>query len=106
MSTVLASQHGRARCALVTGVSSGIGEAIAKRLLAEGWNVVGFSRSKPGFAAAGLTHKAVDLPDRKVPPIGRLVKPEEIAATTAFLLSEGAGSITGQQIIVCGGASL
>ncbi len=42
----------------------------------------------------------------KLPPIGRLVSPEEVAALTAFLLGPEAGAITGQQIIVCGGASL
>ncbi|POR55601.1 SDR family NAD(P)-dependent oxidoreductase [Bosea psychrotolerans] len=42
----------------------------------------------------------------KMPPMGRLVKPEEVAALTGFLLSEPAASITGQQIVVCGGASL
>jgi len=228
-------EDGRAKRALVTGVSSGIGEAIAQRLLADGWEVVGLSRSQPAVQAERLKHKAVDLADRsalaavlrevrgldaivhaagilrvgrlgeldpengremwrlhvdaaeqivealvpslpdgarivllgsrtatgspgraqyaatkaavigmarsfaielaprqitvnvlapgatdtpmlrdprrasvppKMPPIGRLVKPEEIAATAAFLLSDGAASITGQQIIVCGGASL
>ena len=42
----------------------------------------------------------------KLPPIGRYVKPEEVAATVAFLLRPDAGAITGQQIIICGGASL
>jgi 3-oxoacyl-[acyl-carrier protein] reductase len=42
----------------------------------------------------------------KLPPIGRFVEPAEVAALTAFLLSTAAGAITGQQIIVCGGASL
>ncbi|QCO19659.1 SDR family oxidoreductase (plasmid) [Azospirillum brasilense] len=42
----------------------------------------------------------------KRPPIGRFVKPEEVAALTAFLLSDAAASITGQRIVVCGGASL
>jgi NAD(P)-dependent dehydrogenase (short-subunit alcohol dehydrogenase family) len=42
----------------------------------------------------------------KLPPIGRFVKPEEVAALTAFLLSDAAASITGQRIFVCGGASL
>ncbi|MGG5823366.1 SDR family NAD(P)-dependent oxidoreductase [Falsiroseomonas sp. HW251] len=41
-----------------------------------------------------------------LPPIGRLVTPEEVAALTAFLLGPEAGAITGQQVFVCGGASL
>jgi len=41
-----------------------------------------------------------------LPPIGRLIVPEEVAALAAFLLSEEAGAITGQAIAVCGGASL
>ena len=42
----------------------------------------------------------------KTPPIGRFVKPEEVAALTAFLLSPAAAAITGQQIVICGGSSL
>ncbi|MBP0465404.1 SDR family oxidoreductase [Roseomonas sp. PWR1] len=42
----------------------------------------------------------------KLPPIGRYILPEEIAALTAFLLGPEAGAITGQQIVVCGGSSL
>lgn len=39
-------------------------------------------------------------------PIGRVIKPEEVAATIAFLASAEAGAITGQTIYQCGGASL
>jgi NAD(P)-dependent dehydrogenase (short-subunit alcohol dehydrogenase family) len=42
----------------------------------------------------------------RLPPIGRFVRPEEIAAAAAFLLSEDAAAITGQQLVICGGASL
>jgi NAD(P)-dependent dehydrogenase (short-subunit alcohol dehydrogenase family) len=45
------------------------------------------------------------LPPRR-PPIGRFIKPEEVAAMTAFLLGPEAGAITGQQIVICGGSSL
>jgi NAD(P)-dependent dehydrogenase (short-subunit alcohol dehydrogenase family) len=40
------------------------------------------------------------------PPLGRLIRPEEVAALTAFLLGPDGGSITGQSIVVCGGTSL
>jgi NAD(P)-dependent dehydrogenase (short-subunit alcohol dehydrogenase family) len=41
-----------------------------------------------------------------MPPIGRFVSPEEVAAMAAFLVGEFGGAITGQQIVMCGGASL
>lgn len=39
-------------------------------------------------------------------PLGRIGKPEEIAATVKFLLSEDAGFITGQTLCVDGGDSI
>lgn len=42
----------------------------------------------------------------KVPPIGRLIKPEEVAGLVNYLLSAEAAPITGQEILVCGGGSL
>jgi len=42
----------------------------------------------------------------RLPPIGRLIQPAEIAALVAFLLSAPAAAITGQDIAICGGASL
>jgi NAD(P)-dependent dehydrogenase (short-subunit alcohol dehydrogenase family) len=220
--------------AVVTGVSSGIGAAIAARLLRDGWTVTGLSRTNPGQPAPGFSHHAVDLldPSRlpaaleglrptalvhaaglmragslgaldaeagrtlwrlhveaaslladqlvpempdggrivligsrtasgaagrsqyaaskaalvamarswalelaprgitanvvapaatdtpmlhdparsalppRLPPIGRFIWPEEVAAMTAFLLGPEAGAITGQQIVICGGSSL
>ncbi len=220
--------------AVVTGVSSGIGAAIAARLLRDGWHVTGLSRTDPGVADPRFVHRAVDLLDAdalagaaeglrpnalvhaaglmrggvlgeldaeagrtlwrlhveaaalladrlapgmpdggrivlvgsrtatgaagrsqyaaskaalvamarswamelaprgitvnvvapaatdtpmlrdpgrsavapKMPPIGRLIRPEEVAALTAFLLGPEAGAITGQQMVICGGSSL
>jgi len=220
--------------AIVTGTSSGIGAAIATRLLREGWRVTGLSRSEPGLADPRYAHRAVDLLDAaalpaavadlnptafvhaaglmrggmvgaldaetgrtlwrlhveaasllvdllvprmpdggriiligsrtaagaagrsqyaaskaalvglarswaielaprgitanvvapaatdtpmlrdparravvpKLPPIGRYIHPEEVAALTAFLLGPEAGAITGQQMLICGGSSL
>ena len=42
----------------------------------------------------------------RVPPIGRLIAPAEVAELVAFLLSPAAAAITGQDIPICGGASL
>lgn len=42
----------------------------------------------------------------RLPPIGRLIEPNEIAALVSYLLSPAAAAITGQDIAICGGASL
>jgi NAD(P)-dependent dehydrogenase (short-subunit alcohol dehydrogenase family) len=50
------------RTAVVTGVSSGIGRAIASRLLDDGWAVVGLSRTQPDLPdRPALDWRAVDL---------------------------------------------
>lgn len=41
-----------------------------------------------------------------VPPIGRYIEPAEVAGAVSFLLGPDAGAITGQDILICGGASL
>ncbi|MER6142305.1 SDR family oxidoreductase [Streptomyces sparsogenes] len=41
-----------------------------------------------------------------LPPLGRLVHPEEVAGLTSFLLGPEGGSTTGQTLVMCGGASL
>jgi NAD(P)-dependent dehydrogenase (short-subunit alcohol dehydrogenase family) len=41
-----------------------------------------------------------------VPPLGRLVEPAEVAALTCFLLEPTGAMLTGQTIVLCGGASL
>lgn len=42
----------------------------------------------------------------KLPPIGRFIQPQEVADLVCYLLSPSASAITGQQLIICGGASL
>lgn len=49
--------------ALVTGTSSGIGEALTRELLSRGWHVIGAARRAPAIADSRYTHLRVDLED-------------------------------------------
>ncbi len=42
----------------------------------------------------------------QIPPFGRYVSPQKVVVLTGFLLSDGAASLTGQNMVVCGGAYL
>jgi NAD(P)-dependent dehydrogenase (short-subunit alcohol dehydrogenase family) len=69
-----------------------------------------------GVTVNAVAPGAVDTPMLRDPqrgappvsalPLGRLVRPQEVAATIAFFLGDEAGAITGQTLYVCGGASL
>lgn len=71
----------------------------------------------PGYADTEIVHNAVEMIVRKTGrseaearrtftdtnPQGRLIDPEEVAATVLWLGSEQARSVTGQAIVVAGG---
>ena len=49
------------RTAIVTGTTTGIGEAVARQLLDHGWSVIGIARRPSPFAHARYRHVAFDL---------------------------------------------
>lgn len=79
--------------ALITGTSKGIGRALAERLLAEGWEVFGISRSEAVIENSLYMHFSVDLSDLcKLP--GRLQEIDrEMGTLDALILSAGRGLI-------------
>ena len=93
------SQYAATKAALVALARSWAAESIAAGVTV---NVV---------SPAATETAMLDDPARKsespvLPPLGRLIRPDEIAALVSYLLSAQAGAITGQDIQVCGGSSL
>jgi NAD(P)-dependent dehydrogenase (short-subunit alcohol dehydrogenase family) len=53
--------NGDGKLALITGTSSGIGLALARALLDEGWRVIGMARREAPLAAGRYRHLQLDL---------------------------------------------
>jgi NAD(P)-dependent dehydrogenase (short-subunit alcohol dehydrogenase family) len=93
------SQYGAGKAALVAMARAWAQELLPRRITV---NVV-----SPGTTDTAMLRdpaRANNAP--KIPPIGRLIEPEEVAALSCFLLGSEASAITGQQIFICGGSSL
>ena len=93
------SQYGAAKAALTS-----LARAWAKELVARGVTVNVVAPAATETAMLTDPDRAIIPPE--TPPLGRRIRPDEIAALVAFLLSEDAATITGQEINICGGASL
>ena len=93
------SQYAASKAALVALARSWAAEVVARGVTV---NVV----SPAATQTAMLDDPARSTETPKVPPLGRLIQPQEIAALVAYLLSPDAAAITGQDVSICGGATL
>jgi enoyl-[acyl-carrier protein] reductase III len=97
---------------VVVGVSKAAGEAVTRYIAVEfaKYNIRANSVSGGLVATDALLHftqgmDALEIAASRT-PAGRVVSPEDIAATVAFLCSDEAAMIRGQTIVVDGGASI
>lgn len=93
------SQYAATKAALISLVRSWAAEVVASGVTV---NVV----SPAATQTAMLKDPARQTTSPSTPPMGRMIEPLEIATLVAYLLSPIAAAITGQNINICGGASL
>lgn len=93
------SQYASVKAALIAMARSWAGEVAANGVTI---NVV----SPAATQTAMLSDPARAGSAPQLPPIGRFIDPAEVAALVGFLLSDQAAAITGQDLQICGGASL
>jgi acetoacetyl-CoA reductase len=99
----LKGQFGQTNYSAAKAGMAGFSKALAQEVVKKGVTVNTIS---PGYVETDMV-KAIrsEIRDQIIAsiPMGRLAKPEEIAAVVAFLTSEEAGYITGANISVNGG---
>lgn len=96
------------RGALLTMIPSLAMELAPRRIrvnaVSPGFTDTPMLRSTPGMGSDEVAAMLAAAAAKN--PFGRVGRPEDIAATVAFLASDGAAYITGQEIVVSGGAGL
>lgn len=93
------SQYAATKAAIASLARSWAAEVVTRGVTV---NVVAPAATQTGM----ITDPARQGTPSRMPPIGRLIQPEEVASLVAYLLSPMAAAITGQEIQICGGTSL
>ena len=89
------TNYSAAKAALI-GATKALAQEVAARK-------VTVNAIAPGFIATDMTKELNEAELKKLIPMGRFGKPEEVAALTSFLASDEAAYITGQVISINGG---
>ena len=103
-SRVAQGMAGRSQYAAVKAALIASARSWAAELAPDGVTVNVVSPAATRTAMLDDPGRAASAP--RLPPIGRYIEPAEVAALVAFLLSGEAAAITGQDLAICGGASL
>ena len=103
-SRVAQGKAGRAQYAASKAALVALARSWAAELVTQGVTVNVVSPAATQTAMLDDPARAMATP--VLPPIGRLIRPDEIASLVAYLLGPAAAAITGQEITICGGASL
>ena len=103
-SRVAQGMPGRGQYAATKAALVALARSFAREVVANGVTVNVVSPAATATSMQDDPARAGSAP--RIPPIGRLIEPAEVAEIVAFLLSPAAAAITGQDIAICGGASL
>jgi len=95
---------GKSQYAATKAALMGMGRTWAQELAPRGITVNVLSPGPTDTPMLADPGRAATPP--KLPVLGRLVDPEDVAALASFLLGPHGKSITGQNYVICGGASL